>query len=146
MPQLSLIVWIEVGVALLLTALCAVTIYATLRRRAQIAQWPARLILTLFVLAMLPWLTISLAVHNVSVNVSGIGSFIGWLAIALLVFALLVLFPLATLIRDTDMVARTASDEPHRRIRDGLARPARRSSGGHSVRNSSRRVPLLLDG
>jgi len=100
MPHPSPITWILSAVALLLIALCAAAAYATLRRpaRTRIAQWSATRLVGLCALAALPWLVVWLRVNHFSVNVDGIGQFIGWLLVALLLFALLVLLPLVVIL------------------------------------------------
>jgi hypothetical protein len=104
MPQSSLVMWVGIAVALVLLALCGATTYATLRRpaRTRIVHWPARRLLGVCVLAVLPWLVVWLralrGVNNISVSVNGTGSLIGWLVVALIAFALLILLPLAAML------------------------------------------------
>jgi hypothetical protein len=104
MLQSSLVMWVGLALALLLLALCGATTYATLRRpaRVRIVNWPARRLIGACVLAVLPWLVVVFrawrGVNNVSVNVNGLGSLIGWLVVALIVFTLLILLPLAAML------------------------------------------------
>lgn len=104
MPQSSLVMWVGIAVALLLLALCGATTYAILRRptRTRIVHWPATRLVGVCVLAVLPWLVVWLrawrGVNNVSISVNGTGSLIGWLVIALIVFGLLILLPLAAML------------------------------------------------
>jgi hypothetical protein len=100
-PQLPLNVWLAVtGVGLLLLGLLAVTTYAVLRTtaRQRVAHWPARRIVGLAGSAVLPWLVVWLAPIRIAVNIRSIGPLLGWLLLALLAFALLVLLPLAALL------------------------------------------------
>jgi hypothetical protein len=101
MPQLPLVVWLAVAaVALLLVGLCVATAYAVLRApaRRRVARWPASRILVLAGAAALPWLVAWFAPIRVVVNIHSVGPLIGWTALALLAFALLVLLPLAALL------------------------------------------------
>lgn len=97
MPQSSLVMWVGSAVGLVLLALCGVTAYATLRlpARKRIVHWPATRLLGMCVLAVLPWLFVWLRVKRISIDVHGIGPFIGWLLVALVAFTLLILLPLA---------------------------------------------------
>jgi hypothetical protein len=100
-PQLPLRVWLAVtGVALLVLGLLAVTTYAVLRpaARLRVAHWRAGWIVGLAGAAVLPWLVVWLAPIRIAVNIRGIGPLLGWLLLALLAFALLVLLPLAALL------------------------------------------------
>jgi uncharacterized membrane protein len=100
-PQLPLAVWFAVaGAILLLLALCAGTVYAILRAstRRRVAQWSAKRLLALAVAAAVPWLIVSLAPIHFAVAIHGVGPLLGWLLLALLAFALLVLLPLATIL------------------------------------------------
>ena len=95
------VVWIAViGALLLLLALCGAAAYAVLRSRtrSRIARWPRARILILLVSAAVPWLVVWLAPIRVSANIHGIGPLIGWVLVALAVFALLVLLPLAAVL------------------------------------------------
>lgn len=101
MPQLPLAVWLAVvGSALLLVGCCAATAYAVLRAstRRRVARWPAGRLLGLAGAAVLPWLIVWLAPIHLSLNIHGLGPLLGWLLLALLAFALLVLLPLATIL------------------------------------------------
>jgi len=100
MPQSSLVTWVGSAVALLLLALCGATIYAILREpaRTRIVRWPATRLIGVCVLAGMPWLVVWLRVKQISVSVNGVGPFIGWLLVGLLVFAVLILLPLAALL------------------------------------------------
>jgi hypothetical protein len=100
-PQLPLTVWfIVAGAVLILLGLCAVTAYAVLRAsaRRRVARWPAARLLGLAGVAVLPWLIVWLAPISLKVEIHGVGPLLGWLLVALLAFALLVLLPLATLL------------------------------------------------
>ena len=95
------VVWIAViGALLLLLALCGAAAYAVLRSRtrSRIARWPRARILILLASAAVPWLVVRLAPIRVSANIHGIGPLIGWVLVALAVFALLVLLPLAAVL------------------------------------------------
>ena len=99
--KLPLVAWLAVAaLALLLLALCAATAWAVLRARARarVAAWPARRLLALVVAAVVPWLVVWLAPIRIQASIRGIGPLIGWLLVALLAFALLVLLPLAALL------------------------------------------------
>jgi len=101
MPPLPLIAWIAVAAAaLVLCALCALTIHAVLRPavRARVEHWSARRVLACVAVAMSPWLVVWLAPIRLDVAIHGILPLLGWLLGALLVFALLVLLPLATVV------------------------------------------------
>ncbi|HEU4630103.1 MAG TPA: hypothetical protein VFS08_10150 [Gemmatimonadaceae bacterium] len=101
MPQLPLIIWIAAAAVLaLLLGLCAGTAYAVLRApmRQRVARWPAWRLLVLLAAAALPWLVVWLAPIRIVVSVHGVWPLIGWLLMALLVFALLVLLPLAAIL------------------------------------------------
>jgi len=95
------IVWGLGAIAgLFLAGLCVATGYAILRARVRtrIGQWPVARIAVLVVLAAIPWLVVWLAPINISVNIHTVPVLIGWLALALLAFVLLVLLPLAALL------------------------------------------------
>ncbi len=92
------IVWGLGAVAgLFLAGLCAATGYAILRARtrARIAQWSVVQIAALVVTGAVPWLVVWLAPIEISVNIHTLPVLIGWLALALLAFGVLVLLPLA---------------------------------------------------
>jgi len=95
------IVWGLGAVAgLLLAGLCVATGYAILRARtrARVAQWSVARIAGLVVTAAVPWLVVWLAPISVSVNIHTLPVLVGWLALALLAFAVLVLLPLAAVL------------------------------------------------
>jgi len=101
MPTLPFAVWLAAaGLGLLLLGLCAVTAHAVLRAagRRRIARWPPRRVLGLAGAALLPWLVVWLAPLRIEANIHGVGPLLGWLLLALLAFALLVLLPLAALL------------------------------------------------
>ena len=101
MPQLPLAVWFVVaGTILLLLGSCVATAYAVLRTsaRRRVARWPAGRLLGLAGAAVLPWLIVWLAPIHLAGDIHGLGPLLGWLLLALLAFALLVLLPLATLL------------------------------------------------
>lgn len=85
---------------LLLAGLCGATGYFVLRAstRALIARWSVAQIATLLITAAVPWLVVSLAPISISVNIHTLPVLIGWLAVALLAFAVLVLLPLAAVL------------------------------------------------
>jgi hypothetical protein len=100
-PQLSLALWFVVaGTVVVLLGLCVATAYAVLRAsaRRRVAQWPAWKLLGLTGAAVLPWLIVWLAPIHLAGEIHGLGPLLGWLLVALLAFALLVLLPLATLL------------------------------------------------
>ena len=89
------------GVAgLFLAGLCVATSFVILRvgTRARIAQWPVARIAALVVVGVIPWLVVWLAPINISVNIHTVSVLIGWLAMALLAFGVLVLLPLAAVL------------------------------------------------
>ena len=95
------IVWGLGAVAgLFLAGLCVATGYAVLhaRTRALIAHWSIARIAALVVIAAIPWLVVWLAPINISVNIHTLPVLIGWLALALLAFGVLVLLPLAAVL------------------------------------------------
>jgi len=99
--SLPVVVWVAAaGAALLLLALCGATAYGVLRAsaRPRIARWSAARILTLLAAAVVPWLVVRLAPIRVSANIHGTIELIGWILVALAVFALLVLLPLAAVL------------------------------------------------
>jgi hypothetical protein len=98
MPQLPLVAWLAVaGVFLLLLGLCVATAHAVLRAaaRGRVAGWPGARILALLGAAAVPWLVVWLAPIRIEAEIEGVGPLVGWLLVALLAFALLVLLPLA---------------------------------------------------
>jgi hypothetical protein len=101
MTSLPPVVWIAVvGAVLALLGLCGATAYGVLRTRARsrIAHWPVARILVLLAASAVPWLVVWLAPIRVSANIHGIAPLIGWVLVALVVFALLVLLPLAAVL------------------------------------------------
>lgn len=95
------IVWILAAVAgLLLAGLCVATGYIVLRAstRAHISQWSVAQIATLVATAAIPWLAVWLAPITIRVNIDTLFVLIGWLALALLAFGVLVLLPLAAVL------------------------------------------------
>ena len=95
------IVWaLGVLAGLFLAGLCVATGYVVLRAgaRAHIVQWSVAQIATLVVTAVVPWLVVWLAPITISVNVHTLPVLIGWLALALLAFGMLVLLPLAAML------------------------------------------------
>jgi hypothetical protein len=100
MPQLPPVVWLAIaGFIALLFAICVLAAMMTLRlARRRGAHWPARRLLTLLAAAAIPWLAVWLAPIHIVAKVNGTLQLIAWLLAALLVFALLVLLPLAALI------------------------------------------------
>ena len=98
MGTLPPVVWMALAVAVLVVgALCAITIAAVVRApaRQRIARWPARLVLGLLVLAAAPWLVVVFAPITIRVSIHGLLPLLGWILVALLAFALLVLLPVA---------------------------------------------------
>jgi hypothetical protein len=99
--SLPLVVWITVvGAALLLLGVCGATAYGVLRTsvRSRIARWPGARILILLAASAAPWLVVWLAPIRVSANIHGIAQLVGLVLVALVVFALLVLLPLAAML------------------------------------------------
>ena len=95
------ILWgLGAAAGLLLAGLCVATGYVTLRARtrALIAQWSLAQVATLVVTAAIPWLVAWLAPIKISVNINTLPELTGWLALALLAFAVLVLLPLAAVL------------------------------------------------
>ena len=95
------ILWgLGAAAGLLLAGLCVATGYFTLRAgtRALIAQWSLAQVATLVVTAAIPWLVAWLAPIKISVNINTLPELTGWLALALLAFAVLVLLPLAAVL------------------------------------------------
>ena len=132
-PQLPPAVWIAAaGVMLLLLGLCAATAYAVLRAagRRRVARWPAGYVLGLGVAALLPWLVVWFVPLRIEVSIHGLGPLLGWLLVALLAFALLVLLPLGALLSGVAWwVAR-------RRRRRAVPPAASGRSDGESIRES----------
>jgi hypothetical protein len=98
MRQLPPTVWAAIiVVALVLCALCVGIFAAVLRPRARqgIARWPATFLLELVALAIVPWLVVVFAPITIRISIHGLLPLIGWIFLALLAFALLVLLPLA---------------------------------------------------
>jgi hypothetical protein len=100
MPPLPPAVWaIVAAVALPLVALCIATVYVLLRpaTRRRVARWPLAGVLIFIGAAAIPWLTVWLAPITIKASIHGALELIGWLFLALLAFAMLVLLPLAAL-------------------------------------------------
>jgi hypothetical protein len=101
MPQLPPSVWtIIAAIALLLLALCAATVHLMLRpaMRRRVAGWPLTRILILVGAAAIPWLIVTFAPITVKVSINGVIQLAGWLCLALLAFAMLVLLPLTAFV------------------------------------------------
>ena len=101
MPQLPPHVWLgAAAVGLLVLGLCAVTMYAMLRAatRRRVARWTVGWILALVGAAVVPWIVVRLAPISIALRIHGIVPLLGWLLLALVAFALLVLLPLAALL------------------------------------------------
>ena len=95
------ILWGLAAVAgLVLAGLCVATCYAILRARTRvrIAKWSVAHIAAAVVIAATPWLVVRLAPINISVNIHTVPALIGWVALTLLAFGVLVLLPLAALL------------------------------------------------
>ena len=89
---------LAVAAAVLLLGLTGLTAWAAVlraRARERIERWSATAIVALLVSAAVPWLVVWLAPITISVDIHTIPVLIGWLLLALLAFALLVLLPLA---------------------------------------------------
>jgi hypothetical protein len=98
MGQLPPAIWATIVVALLVAGLLAGgTVAAVVRApaRRRITGWPATRLLALLVAAIVPWLIVVFAPLTIRVSIHGVVSLIGWIVLVLLVFALLVLLPLA---------------------------------------------------
>jgi hypothetical protein len=63
-----------------------------------ITRWSIVRIAALVVTAAVPWVVVWLAPINISVNIHSLPVLIGWLALALLAFGVLVLLPLAAVL------------------------------------------------
>lgn len=101
MSQLPPVVWlVAAAAALLLLAACAAIGYAVLRAasRRRIARWSARRLTGLGAAAALPWLVVWLAPIRITGNIHTAGALVGWLLVAALAFAALVLLPIAALL------------------------------------------------
>ena len=95
------ILWGLAAVAgLVLAGLCVATGYAILRARTRvrIAKWSVAQIAAAVVIAAAPWLVVRLAPINISVNIHTVPALIGWGALTLLAFGVLVLLPLAAVL------------------------------------------------
>jgi hypothetical protein len=100
-PKLPWTVWLAVAAAVaILLALSAASAYAVLRpsARLRVSRWPAWRVVGLFGVAVLPWLVVWLAPLHFEISIHGVGQLLGWLLLALLAFALLVLLPLVSLL------------------------------------------------
>jgi uncharacterized paraquat-inducible protein A len=91
---------VAAGMVLLLLGLCAATVYAMIRpaTRLRVARWPMSRLLLLVGAAAIPWLVVWLAPIRIRVSIDGVIELIGWLCLALLAFAMLVLLPLTALV------------------------------------------------
>lgn len=101
MSQLPSVVWVvAAGLVLFLLGLCAAVTYAVLRpaARRRVAGWPTRRIAGLAGAALLPWLVMGLVPLEIDAKIHGVWALLGWLLLALLSFALLVLLPLGALL------------------------------------------------
>ena len=96
----SLIGPVTAGVALLLVAPTAATCYAVLRAPARtiVSGWTARRVLALCIAAAVPWLLVWRVPYSFVISAHSIPELLGWIVVALLVFAILVLLPLAALL------------------------------------------------
>ena len=95
------IVWALGAVAgLFLAGLCVATGYLVLRAgtRGHIAEWSVAQISTLLVSAAIPWMVVWLAPIRIRVSIHTLPVLMGWVALALLSFGVLVLLPLAALL------------------------------------------------
>ena len=95
------ILWGLAAVAgLVLAGLCVATGYAILRARTRvrIAKWSVAQVGAAVGIAAAPWLVVRLAPINISVNIHTVPALIGWVALTLLAFGVLVLLPLAALL------------------------------------------------
>jgi hypothetical protein len=96
--QLPPVVWLAaIAVALVVCALCVGTAVLVTRApaRRRIARWRATLLLELIAAAAVPWLIVLFAPIAIRVSIHGLAQLVGWILVALLAFALLVLLPLA---------------------------------------------------
>lgn len=101
MPHLPPAFWLSAtAFALLLLLLCGATVYSLLRPtpRHRVAEWPPARIVALVIAAALPWLVIRFAPLHIKVSINGILQLVGWLLLAVLAFALLVLLPLSAIV------------------------------------------------
>lgn len=96
MPVLAIA--IAAGIALL--ALCIGTAWLVLRPagRARVSRWSSVQLLAALVAACVPWLIVRVWRMRITVSIHSIGPLLGWLLLALCVFAVLVLLPLAVLL------------------------------------------------
>ena len=88
------------AIALVLVAACVATCVAVLRSpsRRRVARWSARQMAALVVAGVVPWLVVWLAPIRIVVNIRTTGALVGWLLLAALAFAALVLLPIAALL------------------------------------------------
>ena len=101
MPPLPPSAWAGIAaVALLLLVLIGVTAYGVLRgrSRARIVAMPGIAVAGVVALAAVPWLVVVYRDINISVSIHDLPTLALWTAVALVVFALLVLLPLAALL------------------------------------------------
>jgi hypothetical protein len=100
-PKFPWTVWFGAASAVvLLLASCVGAAYAVLRpsARRRVSRWPAWRVVGLLGVAVLPWLVVWLAPLHFEISIHGVGQLLGWLLLALLAFALLVLLPLVSLL------------------------------------------------
>ncbi len=95
-----IVIFVLTLTVLVLLALCAAAVYVALRvvRRFGVAQWPIWRVLVLVAAAGLPWFVVVFAPISIGIDTHSIGPLLGWVLIALVVFALLVPFPLCVLV------------------------------------------------
>jgi hypothetical protein len=95
------IVWgLGAAAGLFLAGLCVATGYAILRAgtRVRVARWSVARIAALAAVAAVPWLVVWLAPINIAMTIQTVPVLIGWLALALITFGVLVLLPLVALL------------------------------------------------
>jgi hypothetical protein len=93
--------WIVAAImALIMIVLCVATARAVLRpaARIRISAWPISRVVILVLLATIPWLVVQYAPLTIKVSIHGTLQLVGWLCLGLVVFALLVLLPLAVVV------------------------------------------------
>jgi hypothetical protein len=98
MGELPPVVWLAaIAAALVVCVLCVGTAVLVTRApaRRRIARWRATLLLELIAAAVVPWLIVLFAPIEIRVSIHGLAQLVGWILVALLAFALLVLLPLA---------------------------------------------------
>ena len=100
-PKFPWTVWLAVAATFaLLLALGVAAGYAVLRSsvRPRVARWPAWRVFGLLGVAVVPWLVVWLAPLHFEISIHGVVQLLGWLLLALLAFALLVLVPLVSIL------------------------------------------------